>query len=100
MKIAMFAAAAVAVAAVSLTPGVANAEPWPSRCQSGIGYQDNWSWARCTGGAGWVQAIAKCQEYKVHKATARGRWVWVGKYSYAKCPAGYGVVSTSYTTKK
>ncbi|MFE3450290.1 hypothetical protein ACFXJ8_15285 [Nonomuraea sp. NPDC059194] len=86
MTLTMIAAAAV----VSLTPGVANAEPLPSGCTSGYGYPSAgkyyYTWAKCTGGGGYVQAIATCTNGRV-TTKARGPWVYVGSYSKAHCPA-------------
>ncbi|MFI6598624.1 hypothetical protein ACIBHX_20385 [Nonomuraea sp. NPDC050536] len=88
MKFTMFAAAFAAAAAVSLAPGVANAETPPSGCTDGFGYQTTYTWANCTRGAGYVQAIATCSSGSYTKKVY-GPWTYVGTQSSAHCPSTY-----------
>ncbi|GAA3597757.1 hypothetical protein GCM10022419_096360 [Nonomuraea rosea] len=97
------AVSVVAAGVLALTPGVASAEPGPSGCSSGIGYRSAYTWAHCTGGAGYVRAIATCSSGSATKKV-NGPWVWVvgaGAQSEAHCPSGYPkAVGHTYSTKK
>ncbi|MEU7855038.1 hypothetical protein [Nonomuraea sp. NPDC049141] len=100
MKITMLATLVAAAAVVSLTPGVANAEPGPSGCSSGYGYRHEYTWAHCTSGAGYVQAIATCSNGSA-TTKVRGPWKYVGDQSEAHCPSSHRkAVGHAYSTKK
>ncbi|MEV4397130.1 hypothetical protein [Nonomuraea sp. NPDC049607] len=99
MKIKFAAALVAAATAVSLTPSAASAEPLPSNCRAGIGYNAAYSWANCTGGAGYVRAIATCSNGS-YTVKSYGSWQWVGTQSEAHCAWGYATaVAASYDIK-
>ncbi|MEV0585083.1 hypothetical protein [Nonomuraea sp. NPDC050310] len=105
MKIMTLAASLAAAAFVLVTPGVANAEPLPTGCSSGFGYPKNgvyvYTWAKCTGGGGYVQAIATCSNGST-RTTVRGPWAYVGSYSTTgHCPSSHPkAVAHTYAIKK
>ncbi|WP_326631368.1 hypothetical protein OIE67_43085 [Nonomuraea fuscirosea] len=84
-----------AAAMVALTPGTANAEPWPSGCDSGFGYRYRYTWAQCTGGSGSVRAIATCAKGSA-RTTVYGPWVGIGASSAAFCPTTHPL-AVAYT---
>ncbi|TDE34762.1 hypothetical protein E1295_36730 [Nonomuraea mesophila] len=92
-------ASAAAIAVVSLTPVAAHADPPPSNCISDFGYQPNWTYARCSTGSGYVQAIAKCSNGS--KTTyAYGPWKYIGVTSAAHCPDSHNkAVGHDYNIK-
>ncbi|MGP3932507.1 hypothetical protein [Nonomuraea sp. KM88] len=81
-------ASAAAIAVVSLTPGVAKADPPPTDCHHNFGWQDDYTWARCDKGSGYVRAIATCSNGS-KKTTATGPWKGIGVQSNAHCPTSH-----------
>jgi hypothetical protein len=102
-KIFSVATSTAAVAAVlSLTPAAAQAEPWPATCSKGSDHLSTgpaYGWAKCTTGAGYVQANVKCTN-NTFTQTVTGPWVWIGTESRGICPIGnYYVVSVGINKK-
>ncbi|MDF2707884.1 MAG: hypothetical protein K0R62_3536 [Nonomuraea muscovyensis] len=93
-------ASAAAFAVVSLTPLAAQAEPLPTDCHHGYGWQTDYTWARCDKGAGSVRAIATCSNGRTKK-TVYGPWKGIRVQSSAHCPDTYPkAVSHSYDIKR
>ena len=95
-------AGAITAGILTLTPAVAHAEPRPTGCTSGIGYRSAYAWAHCSGGAGYVQAVATCSNGSAEKKVT-GPWVWVvgtAAQSEAHCPSSHKkAVGHSYNIK-
>ncbi|WP_326825295.1 hypothetical protein [Streptosporangium sp. NBC_01756] len=97
-------ASAAVTAAVVLAPGVAQAEPLPSGCKSGInGATPPEAYAYCTGGGGYVRVYVTCAKGSAKKRVA-GPWkVNAGedRISFAHCPSSYPKpVAHSYDIKR
>jgi hypothetical protein len=84
--------AAVAVAAVTLTPGAAHAV---IDCSSGLMSPGTGAWASCKDGPNQLQVRAwvDCWNDANHHAKYYGPWEYVGSTSIVYCPASYPLLN-------
>ncbi|MEV4400376.1 hypothetical protein [Nonomuraea sp. NPDC049607] len=107
MKKTIFGLAATMLTAATITmmSSAAQAEPLPSGCNSGVGYQHAYTWANCSGGGGYVRAVATCAsgtaKKKVYSSWKVNAGDKLARTAYAHCPSSYPkAVGHSYDIKR